>query len=168
MHYRRQQQPQSIHHNVTFASLYRNRGRERCNLAAGDPFSVVFTDWLSMTAALGLAASRPWDCRRLRKEGVVGPLPGPILTTRCGSNGRTGGAKGSRGSIRQEQPVGMAREFLRWGHAWRLRSRAEGYLTGRPPGLGQAATAGVSVATDRSGVNRCRCSCFPHYAQPPT
>ena len=56
MHYCRQQQPQS----VTFASLY---PLARV-VTSRPPFSVVFTDWLSMTAALGLAA-RPWDCRRL-------------------------------------------------------------------------------------------------------
>ena len=63
MHYRRQQQPQSIHHNVTFASLY---PLARV-VTSRPPFSVVFTDWLSMTAALGLAA-RPWDCRRLERR----------------------------------------------------------------------------------------------------
>ena len=52
-----------IHHNVTFASLYPLASV----VTSRPPFSVVFTDWLSMTAALGLAA-RPWDCRRLERR----------------------------------------------------------------------------------------------------
>jgi hypothetical protein len=48
-----QQQSQGIHHNMALAPRYLLAGV----VAAWPPFSVVFTDWLSMIAALGV------DCR---------------------------------------------------------------------------------------------------------
>ena len=75
MHYRRQQQPQSIHHNVTFASLY--------------PLARVVTSRPPFFGGLHRLAvndgSTGTGCPTLGlsqvgKEGVVGPLPGPILT----------------------------------------------------------------------------------------
>ena len=60
MHHHRQQQSQGIHHDMPLASGY---PLARV-VASGPPFSVVFTDWLSMIAALGLAR-RPCACRRV-------------------------------------------------------------------------------------------------------
>ena len=56
----RQEQPGGIHYNVALAPRYL---LPRI-VAPGPPFSVVFTDWLSMMAALGVASlpsiSRTW------------------------------------------------------------------------------------------------------------
>ena len=55
-----QKQVHSVHYDVPFASGYLLARV----VASGPPFSVVFTDWLSMMAALGLV-SRPWACRSM-------------------------------------------------------------------------------------------------------
>ena len=60
MHRHPQQQPQGIDNDMAFASLH---PLARI-IPSGPPFSVVFTDWLSMMAALGLV-SRPWACRSM-------------------------------------------------------------------------------------------------------
>src|SRR5215207_6631243 len=52
-----QQQPQGIHDDVALPALHLLASVE----PTGPPFSVVWTDWLSITAALGVA-SRPSDC----------------------------------------------------------------------------------------------------------
>lgn len=54
------QQSQGIHHNVALTARY----LLACVVAARPPFSVVFTDWLSMIAALGVG-SRPSISRTL-------------------------------------------------------------------------------------------------------
>jgi hypothetical protein len=56
----RQQQSQGIHHNMALTA----RHLLASVVAARPPFSVVFTDWLSMIAALGVG-SRPSISRTL-------------------------------------------------------------------------------------------------------
>ena len=46
-----QQQPHGVHHDMPFAARYLLARV----VTPGPPFSVVFTDWLSMMAALGVA-----------------------------------------------------------------------------------------------------------------
>ena len=58
MYRHRQWQAQGVYYDVTFAALHPLSSI----VSSGPPFSVVFTDWLSMMAALGLAF-RPWACR---------------------------------------------------------------------------------------------------------
>ena len=54
MHHHREEQSRGVHYDVALAS----RHFFACVIAARPPFSVVFTDWLSMMAPLGVA-SRP-------------------------------------------------------------------------------------------------------------
>ena len=54
MHHHREEQSRGVHYDVALAS----RHFFACVIAARPPFSVVFTDWLSMIAPLGVA-SRP-------------------------------------------------------------------------------------------------------------
>ena len=56
MHRHCQQKPQGIHHNMPFAALHLLARI----VTPWPPFSAVFTDWLSMIAALGLTR-RPSD-----------------------------------------------------------------------------------------------------------
>ena len=67
-----QKQAHSVHYDVPFASGYLLARV----IASGPPFSVVFTDWLSMMAALG----RGLPTRRFpnpRPQGCFYPLPSP-------------------------------------------------------------------------------------------
>ena len=54
MHHHREEQSRGVHYDVALAS----RHFFACVIAPRPPFSVVFTDWLSMIAPLGVA-SRP-------------------------------------------------------------------------------------------------------------
>jgi hypothetical protein len=65
MHFHFQQQPLSIYQQVTFPAFYLLTPV----VATGSPLSVVLTDWLSITPALGVA-SRP-DCLRARSRNFV-------------------------------------------------------------------------------------------------
>jgi hypothetical protein len=64
MHNHREQQPHGVDYDVALAAVDLLPRIE----ATGPPFSVVFTDWLSMMAALGVG-SRPASIRvRSRRE----------------------------------------------------------------------------------------------------
>ena len=123
MHHHVQQQPHGIHYDVslsTFDLLARV-------IAARPPFSVVFTDWLSMIAALGVgflpSASRTAERRvsltRFHVPSVVHFRK--YLYTVC-QGGR------SLGSIRQAHP-------LRSAYRMPLTTSRRFTARGRPPGL---------------------------------
>ena len=98
-----------------------------CIIATRPPFSVVFTDWLSMIAALGVGLL-PSDCRTLGRSASWTPshVPSSVhlrkyLYTVC-QGGR------SCGSIRHGHPV-------RSTYTMPLTTSRISTVRGRPPGL---------------------------------
>ena len=123
MHHHVQQQPHGIHYDVSLSTF----DLLACVIAARPPFSVVFTDWLSMIAALGVgflpSASRTAERRvpltRFHVPSVVHFRK--YLYTVC-QGGR------SLGSIRQAHP-------LRSAYRMPLTTSRRSTVRGRPPGL---------------------------------
>ena len=108
---------------MTFASLY---PLARV-VTSRPPFSVVFTDWLSMTA-VGLAA-RPWDCRRLERRASLALCQ--VLSLRQVRNVMEDNAPRWQ-VVGQHPPGATGAQHVANG----VYDLAPGYLTGRPPGLG--------------------------------
>ena len=118
-----QQQPYGVHDDVTLAPHHLLTSI----IATRPPFSVVFTDWLSMMAALGVGLL-PSDCRTLGRSDLWTPshVPSSVhlrkyLYTVCQA-GR------SCGSIRHGHPV-------RSTYRMPLTTSRVSTVRGRPPGL---------------------------------
>ena len=118
-----QQQSYRVHGDVTLATHHLLTSI----IATRPPFSVVFTDWLSMIAALGVGLL-PSDCRTLGRSASWTPSQVPssvhlrkYLYTVC-QGGR------SCGSIRHGHPV-------RSTYTMPLTTSRISTVRGRPPGL---------------------------------
>ena len=118
-----QQQSYRVHGDVTLATHHLLTSI----IATRPPFSVVFTDWLSMIAALGVGLL-PSDCRTLGRSASWTPshVPSSVhlrkyLYTVC-QGGR------SCGSIRHGHPV-------RSTYTMPLTTSRISTVRGRPPGL---------------------------------
>jgi hypothetical protein len=100
MHHHGQQQPHGVNHNVTLASFHLLTSV----IATRPPFSVVFTDWLSMMAAEGVG-SLPSNSRTLgRKVSWIPSQVPSFLHRRKYPHGVLQGGK-SWGIMRQVQPL---------------------------------------------------------------
>ena len=123
MNHHGQQQPYGVHGDVTLATHHLLTSI----IATRPPFSVVFTDWLSIMAALGVRLL-PSDCRTLGRSASWTPshVPSSVhlrkyLYTVC-QGGR------SCGSIRHGHPV-------RSTYTMPLTISRISTVRGRPPGL---------------------------------
>ena len=78
MHHHGQQQPYGIHYDVSLSTVDLLAGI----IATRPPFSVVFTDWLSMMAALGVGLL-PSASRTAGRRQEAQRLPHGVLSNRC-------------------------------------------------------------------------------------
>ena len=133
-----QQQSYRVHGDVTLATHHLLTSI----IATRPPFSVVFTDWLSMIAALGVGLL-PSDCRTLGRSASWTPSQVPssvhlrkYLYTVC-QGGR------SCGSIRHGHPV-------RSTYTMPLTTSRISTVRGRPPGFP------TPISQDRGKATYCR------------
>ena len=118
-----QQQPRGVHYDVSLSTIY----LLACVVAARPPFSVVFTDWLSMIAALGVGLL-PSASRTAGRNvsWTRSHVPSSVHLRKYSCTVCQGGR--SLGSIRQAHP-------LRRTYRMPLTISRRSTVRGRPPGL---------------------------------
>jgi hypothetical protein len=127
-----QQQSNGVYHNMTLTSI----DFLASIIAPGPPFSVVFTDWLSMMAALGVG-SRPWASLTLGRSAswILSQVPSSRHCLKYHHTVPHGGK--SWGSIRQGMPPRRTYKIP-------LITSRNSTVGGCPPGFGSGSNGASS------------------------